>query len=175
MKRVFTLLFLFCTFFTLIRPIVESQSGYEFFIIDTLIDGDLDSCSNPEKKCSLNSAIYIAEETSLKTVLLIKIPYKFDSEFDYIPFYLVNEDIGDENIWKLQPAPLTSNTDFSNIKQDITDYFLTLNIGNLETTDSTTLISALFFGQFRKYYSAEERSSDYDLKNSIYRIVNIPE
>lgn len=151
--------------------IANAQSGYEFFIIDTLKDGELDSCTKVDSECSLNSAISIAQETELKTVLFYELPYKEGGEVKQIPFYIVNE-VSDE--WKILPAPLVSTSDLTNLDQNITDYFLTLNIGNLQINSDKTFISSLFFGQFRKFHNPENTSLDYDTKSPIYRIVNIP-
>src|SRR5690606_12404562 len=93
---------------------------------------------------------------------------------DSLPFYLVYE-LNEENkgLWKILPAPLVSQTNLNNLEEDVTDYFLTLNLGKLVSPSRDPVIFSFFFGQFRKYNN-DSTTNDYDSKSPFYRIFSFP-
>lgn len=158
---------------------LSANGGYTFFVVDQIEDIEGASCGDPDSVCTLSSALAISDATDINSALLVNIPFTSltEREIDQsktIPFYVIKEVSEDGDVWKVLPAPLTPTTDLSNLDQDITDYFLTVNTGSLNGTDLSAFFGSVFFGQFRKFYNANTAPNDYDVKLPVYRIVEIP-
>src|SRR5690606_35034995 len=167
-------------FINLLTLSVSAQQNYTFYVVDTFEDGDLNRSGRQYMQCSLNSAIFLSDKTDSNSVILMGVPYKAlpDVEvdkFNMVPFYIVKEISGDDEVWKMFPAPLTSFADLQNLNEDVTDYFLTWNAGNLKDGEKDSFFATLFLGQFRKFNVPNSKPNDYDSKISFYRIYENPQ
>lgn len=174
------LIFLILTIsLSLFAPLtVQAVESYNFYIVDSFETGDVNSCAIIDETCYLNSAVKLAEDSPLNSVILLDLPYKqlYESEASQtIPFYLVKESSLTENSWRLFPAPLIGKDNLENLDQDITDYFLTWNVGIMRNDENSTFLNTLFFGQFRKFNTENTKPGDYDLKLPFFRTLDIPQ